>query len=153
MQGPQFHPWSGNEIPRATSKDPACHSKDLHIQKKKERKKMSIVTKKRIKWREILKNKSLIKWGITVSLKYLPELLCLRKESDASRAGLQGCIPHYAVLCANCQQCHVREVFGADCDLWLCGSQQTVENSSRDGDTRPPDLPPEKSICRSGSTS
>ena len=23
---------------------------------------------------------------------------------------------------------------------WLCGSQQTVENSERDGDTRPPDL-------------
>ena len=28
--------------------------------------------------------------------------------------------------------------------LWLCGSQQTVENSSRDGNTRPPYLPPEK---------
>ena len=35
--------------------------------------------------------------------------------------------------------------------LWLCGSQQTVENSSRDGNTRPPDLPPEKSVCRSRS--
>ena len=35
----------------------------------------------------------------------------------------------------------------------LCGSQQTVENSSRDGDTRPPNLPPEKSICRSRSNS
>ena len=35
--------------------------------------------------------------------------------------------------------------------LWLCGSQQIVENSSRDGNTRPPDLPPEKSVCRSGS--
>ena len=32
--------------------------------------------------------------------------------------------------------------------LWLCGSQQTVENSERDGNTRPPDLPPEKSVCR-----
>ena len=30
----------------------------------------------------------------------------------------------------------------------LCGSQETVENSSRDGNTRPPDLPPEKSVCR-----
>ena len=28
--------------------------------------------------------------------------------------------------------------------LSLCGSQQTVENSSRDGNTRPPDLPLEK---------
>ena len=34
-----------------------------------------------------------------------------------------------------------------------CGSQQTVENSSRDGNTRPPDLPLEKSVCRSGSNS
>ena len=33
----------------------------------------------------------------------------------------------------------------------LCGSQQTIENSSRDGNTRPPDLPPEKSVCRSRS--
>ena len=37
--------------------------------------------------------------------------------------------------------------------LWLCGSQQTVENSSRDGNTRPPYLPLEKSVCRSGSNS
>ena len=37
--------------------------------------------------------------------------------------------------------------------LWLCGSPQTVENSERDGNTRPPDLPPEKSVCRSRSNS
>ena len=36
---------------------------------------------------------------------------------------------------------------------WLCGSQQTAENSKRDGDTRPPDLALEKSVCRSGSNS
>ena len=35
----------------------------------------------------------------------------------------------------------------------LCGSQKTVENSSRDGNTRPPDLPLEKSVCRSRSNS
>ena len=35
--------------------------------------------------------------------------------------------------------------------LWPSGSQQTVENYSRDGNTRPPDLPPKKPICRSGS--
>ena len=34
-----------------------------------------------------------------------------------------------------------------------CGSQQTVENSERDGNTRPPDPSPEKSVCRSGSNS
>ena len=27
-----------------------------------------------------------------------------------------------------------------------------LENSSRDGDSRPPDMPPEKSVCRSRST-
>ena len=37
--------------------------------------------------------------------------------------------------------------------LWLCGSQENVENSERDGNTRPPDLPLEKSVCRSGSSS
>ena len=31
--------------------------------------------------------------------------------------------------------------------------KKTTENSERDGNTRPSDLPPEKSLCRSGSTS
>ena len=35
----------------------------------------------------------------------------------------------------------------------MCGSQLTVENSERDGNTRPLDLPLEKPICRSGSNS
>ena len=35
----------------------------------------------------------------------------------------------------------------------LCGSQQTVGNSSRDGIIRPPYLSPEKSVCRSRSNS
>ena len=34
-----------------------------------------------------------------------------------------------------------------------CGSQQTVENSERDGNTRTPDLPLEKFVCRSGGNS
>ena len=37
--------------------------------------------------------------------------------------------------------------------LWLCGSQETVENSEQDGNTRPPDLPLEKPVCRSRSNS
>ena len=36
---------------------------------------------------------------------------------------------------------------------WLCGSQQTVENSSRDRNTRLPYLPPDKSVCRLRSNS
>ena len=34
--------------------------------------------------------------------------------------------------------------------VWIT---QTVENSERDGNTRPPDLPLEKSVCRSGNNS
>ena len=34
-----------------------------------------------------------------------------------------------------------------------CMDQQAVENSSKDGNTRLPDLTPEKSVCRSGSNS
>ena len=33
--------------------------------------------------------------------------------------------------------------------LWLCDTQQTVKNSSIDGNTRPAYLLPEKSVCRS----
>ena len=42
-----------------------------------------------------------------------------------------------------------------ECEVkWTLGKhhyEQTVENSSRDGNTRPPYLPPEKSVCRSRS--
>ena len=34
-----------------------------------------------------------------------------------------------------------------------CRSQQTMENSERNRNTRPPDIPPEKSVCRSRSNS
>ena len=32
--------------------------------------------------------------------------------------------------------------------LWLCGSQEAVENAERDGNIRPPDLPLEKSVMQ-----
>ena len=35
----------------------------------------------------------------------------------------------------------------------LCRTQQAVKNSSGDGNTKPLDLPLEKSVCRSGSNS
>ena len=37
--------------------------------------------------------------------------------------------------------------------FWLCRSQQIVDNSSKNGYTGPPDLPLEKSVCRSRSNS
>ena len=44
-------------------------------------------------------------------------------------------------------------IFALCQSLWLCGSQSAVENSERDGNTKPPDLPLEKFVCRSGSNS
>ena len=35
--------------------------------------------------------------------------------------------------------------------VWITNCDQAVENSERDGNTRPSYLPPEKCVCRSGS--
>ena len=51
------------------------------------------------------------------------------------------------------QKKHLFLLYWLSQSLWLCGSQSAVENSERDGNTRPPDLPLEKSVCRSGSNS
>ena len=51
------------------------------------------------------------------------------------------------------QKIHLLLLYWLCQSLWLCGSQQTVENSERDGNTRPPYLLPEKSVCRSRSNS
>ena len=48
---------------------------------------------------------------------------------------------------------HLLLLYWLDKSLWLCGSQQTMEYSSRDGNTRPPDLPPEKPVYRSRNNS
>ena len=40
-----------------------------------------------------------------------------------------------------------------DAKAFDCVDHNKLENSERDGNTRPPDLPLEKSICRSGSNS
>ena len=65
----------------------------------------------------------------------LPTSIGLLKKQESSRE------KHLLLLYWLCQS------------LWLCGSQQTVENFERDGNTRPPELPPEKSVCRSRSNS
>ena len=48
---------------------------------------------------------------------------------------------------------HLLLLYGLRQSHWLYGSQQTVENSSRGGNTRAPDLPLEKSVWRSGRNS
>ena len=50
---------------------------------------------------------------------------------------------------ANIYLCFIDYAKAFDC----VDHNKTVENSERDGNTRPPDLPLEKSVCRSGSNS
>ena len=64
----------------------------------------------------------------------LPTSVVSSKKQESSRKKIYFCFIDYA-------------------KAFDCGSQQTVENSSRDGNTRPPYLPPEKSVCRSKSNS
>ena len=47
------------------------------------------------------------------------------------------------------QEKHLLLLYWLCQSLWLCGSQQTVENSERDGNTKSLDLPSEKSVSRS----
>ena len=60
---------------------------------------------------------------------------------------------HWIIEKARVPEKHIRLHYWLCQSLWLSGWQQTVENSSRDGNTRPPDLPPEKSVFRSRSNS
>ena len=55
---------------------------------------------------------------------------------------------HWVTKC----QTRLSELNGSE-SLSLCGSQQTVENSSRDETSRPPYLLPEKAVGRSRSIS
>ena len=56
-------------------------------------------------------------------------------------------------LCKRVPEKHLFLLYWLCQSLWLCGSQWTVENSERDGNSRPPDLPLEKPIYRSGGNS
>ena len=51
---------------------------------------------------------------------------------------------HWIIEKARVPEKHLLLLYWLRQSLWLCGSQQTVENSSRDWNTRPLDLPPEK---------
>ena len=52
-----------------------------------------------------------------------------------------------------CKKKHLFLLYWMRQSIWLHGSQQTVEYSSRDENTRPPYYPSEKSVCRSRSNS
>ena len=60
---------------------------------------------------------------------------------------------HWIIKKARVPEKHLLLIYGLCQSLGMCGSPQTVENSERDGNPRPPDLPLEKPVCRSGSNS
>ena len=60
---------------------------------------------------------------------------------------------HWTIKKAREFQKNIYFCFTAYAKAFDCESQQTVENSERDRNTRPPDLLLEKPICRSGSNS
>ena len=57
---------------------------------------------------------------------------------------------HWIIKKASVPEKHLFLVYWLCQSLHPCGSQQTVENSEKDGNIRPLDLPLEKPVCRSG---
>ena len=64
----------------------------------------------------------------------LPASIGSSKKQERSRKNIYFCFIDYA-------------------KAFDCVNHNKLENSSGDGNTRPPDLPPEKSVCRSRSNS
>ena len=107
---------------------------------------------------------ALISHASKVMLKILQARLqqCVNRELPDVQAGFRkdgGTRDQIANICwiidkaKEFQKKYLLLLYWLHWSLWLSGSQQIVENSWRDGNTRPPDLTPEKSVCRSRSNS
>ena len=95
---------------------------------------------------------ALISHTIKVMLKFFQVRLqeYMNWEVQAGFRKGRGTQDQIANICSILKESSRKHLFYWLCQsLWLCGSQQTVENSERHGNTRPPKLPPEKSVCRS----
>ena len=80
----------------------------------------------------------------------LPDVLAgLRKRQRDQRSNCQHLLDHGKSK--RVPEKHLFLLYRICQSLWLCESQQTVENFERDGNTRPPDLPLDKPVCSSGS--
>ena len=78
---------------------------------------------------------------------------CIRAQAERDQmANIHWIMEKAREFQKNIYFCLIDYAKAFDC-VDLCGSQETVENSERDGNTRPPDLPLEKFVCRSGSNS
>ena len=91
---------------------------------------------------------------VTPGIPWLPTFAfqsSMMKNQRNQRSKCQHLLDHWKSN--RVQEKHLLLLYWICQSLWLCGSQQTVEISSRDGNNRPPYLPPEKSICRSRNNS
>ena len=71
------------------------------------------------------------------------------EESEIKLATSAGSLKKHEEFQKNIYFCFIDYAKAFDC----VDHKKTVENSLRDGNTRPPDLPSEKSVCSSGSNS
>ena len=79
----------------------------------------------------------------------LPDVQARFKKGRGSRGQIANI--HWIIEKARVPEKHLLLLYWLRRSLWLCGSQQTVGNSERDGNTDPPHLPPEKCTSRSNS--
>ena len=106
--------------------------------------------------KEMATHSSTLAWRIpgTEEPSGLPSVGSHRVGHDWSDlAAAAAALDHRKFQKESSKKTHLLLIYWLHQSLWLYGSQQTLENSSRDGNTRPPDLPLEKFVCRSGSKS
>ena len=77
----------------------------------------------------------------------LPDVQAGFRKGRVTRSNCQHLLDHWKSK--SVPEKHLFLLYWLNQSLWLCGLQQTVENSERDRNTRPPDLPPEKSRLKS----
>ena len=63
------------------------------------------------------------------------------EKAEEQRSNCQHSLDHWKSK--NVPEKHLFLLYWLCQSLWLCGSQETVDNSERNGNTRPPDLPSE----------
>ena len=81
----------------------------------------------------------------------LPDVQAGFRKSRGTRAQIANI--HWIIEKTRKFQKNIYSCFVDYAKAFHCVDHHKLENSSRDGDTRPPDLPLEKSVCRSGSNS
>ena len=106
---------------------------------------------------------ALISYATKVTLKILqarPQQYVNRENPDVQAGFRKGrgtrdqvANIHWTIEKAREFQKNIYFCFIDDTKAFACVDHNKLENSSRDGNTKPPDLPPEKSVCRSGSNS